>query len=150
MQHLDLKSDLSSEGISEQIKQMALKNLIEPEDVKLIKAQNIARFFTNSLGERLMASSAVHREVPFILNKDIEDSKVMIQGIIDCYFEEEDGLVILDYKTDFTGLKGTKAVAETYRVQVELYTEALTKLLGKSVKGAYIYFFDAGESIKID
>lgn len=149
MQHLDLTGDLSTEGIKRQIQDMALKTLIEEDDIEYIKAKNIADFFINPLGQRLMQAKAVHREVPFILSKEIDGSDVMIQGIIDCYFEEEDGLVILDYKTDFTGTKGTHAVAESYRVQVELYTEALTRLLDKSVKGAYIYFFDASESIEI-
>lgn len=149
MQHLSLDSDLSSEGIRTQVKEMALKNLIEAEDVDLIRTDRIAKFFVTELGKRMLDAKEVHREVPFILNKSIEDSDVMIQGIIDCYFEEDDGLVILDYKTDYTGSKGTDTVAETYRVQVELYTEALYKLLNKPVKGAYIYFFDAGESIEI-
>jgi ATP-dependent helicase/nuclease subunit A len=88
--------------------------------------------------------------VPFILSKEIGGSRTMVQGIIDCYFEEEDGLVVLDYKTDYTGRTGLEAIAANYRVQVEIYTEALQKLIGKPVKGTYLYFFDAGESVMIE
>jgi len=149
MQHLNLKEALSPDGIKAQLNQMVMKNLIDQEDAKLVNTSNISRFFDTPLGVRMLKSDHIHREVPFILNKNMDGVDIMIQGIIDCYFEESDGVVILDYKTDFTGISGTDAVAENYRVQVELYTEALTRLLEKPVKGAFIYFFDAGESIQI-
>ncbi len=149
MQHLNIKGDLTPTGIQKQIAEMVLKNLLDSEDVQYIKVDKIAEFFVSELGKRMLNALHIHREIPFIINKKMEENEVMVQGIIDCYFEENDGLVILDYKTDFTGTKGTKAIAETYKVQVELYTEALTKLLDKPVKGAYLYFFDASESVKI-
>ena len=149
MQHLNLKEALSPDGIKAQLNQMVMKNLIDQEDAKLVNTSNISRFFDTPLGVRMLKSDQIHREVPFILNKNMDGTDIMIQGIIDCYFEESDGVVILDYKTDFTGISGTDAVAENYRVQVELYTEALNRLLEKPVKGAFIYFFDAGESIQI-
>ncbi len=150
MQHLDFKADLSAEGVRGQVQHMVHMNLMDQEDMGLIRFDDIARFFTTDLGARLLASKQVYREVPFILNKVINETQTMVQGIIDCYFEEEDGLIVLDYKTDYTGKSGVEAIATTYKVQVELYKEALEKLLEKPVKASYLYFFDAGTGIKVE
>ncbi len=150
MQHIDFNGDLTETGIQAQVSKMILLNLIDADDEKYIKSLDIARFFETELGRRLLASKYVYREVPFILSKEIGGSRTMVQGIIDCYFEEEDGLVVLDYKTDYTGRAGLESIAANYRVQVEIYTEALQKLIGKPVKGTYLYFFDAGESVMIE
>jgi ATP-dependent helicase/nuclease subunit A len=150
MQHLDFKTDLTPQGIQAQVRNMVHLNLMDQEDLALIRFDDIARFFTTELGERLLQAKQVYREVPFILNKVINDTETMVQGIIDCYFEEEGGLVVLDYKTDYTGKSGVDAIASTYRVQVELYKEALEKLLEKPVKASYLYFFDAGTGVKVE
>ena len=76
----------------------------------------------------------------------------MVRGIIDCYFEEDDGLVLLDYKTGNKRdavIGNDDAIRERYKVQMELYSEALREATGKPVKEAYLYLTDAGRIIKI-
>ena len=68
-----------------------------------------------------------------------------MQGIIDVYFEEEDGLVVLDYKTD--QVKSRKELAEKYHAQLEYYAHALSQLTGKTVKEKIIYSFTLKEEI---
>ena len=68
-----------------------------------------------------------------------------MQGIIDVYFEETDGLTVLDYKTD--RVKTADELKEKYHAQLDYYAEALEKLTGKPVKEKIIYSFTLGEEI---
>ena len=72
---------------------------------------------------------------------------ILIQGIIDVYFEEDGELVVLDYKTD--KVKRAEDLKEKYHAQLEYYAEALELLLGKKVKEKLIYSFTLGEEIQV-
>ena len=75
------------------------------------------------------------------------ESPVMIQGIIDGYFEEGDGIVLMDYKTDRIPKGHPEVLACRYRVQIELYKEALERLLQKNVKECVLYSFSLGQEV---
>ena len=72
----------------------------------------------------------------------------MVQGIIDMYFEEEDGLVIVDYKTD--AVKTAEELVKRYKLQLDLYARALEQITGKKVKEKWIYSFALGKEILLD
>ena len=71
----------------------------------------------------------------------------MIQGIVDAYFEEEDGIVLVDYKTD--RVKEENQLIRRYAIQLELYEKAIERMTGKKVKEKIIYSFSLGEEIYI-
>ena len=95
------------------------------------------------------------REQPFVLGVDASEiypgdtsvETILVQGIIDVYFEEPDGLVVLDYKTD--KIKTGDELKEKYHAQLDYYAQALTQLTGKPVKEKIIYSFTLGEEIKV-
>ncbi|MDU5119381.1 MAG: helicase-exonuclease AddAB subunit AddA, partial [Clostridium botulinum] len=105
MQHLDLKKVEKEEDIKEQINRLIEKEFITYEQSKVINPYKILKFCRSELGKRMVNSNNINREMPFSieipaveiykeLDKEIyKDEKLMIQGIIDCYFEEEEGLV---------------------------------------------------------
>ena len=72
---------------------------------------------------------------------------LLIQGIIDVFFEEEDGIVLLDYKTD--SVNSGKELVDLYRTQMELYQEAIERALGKKVKEKVLYSFCLGEIVDV-
>ena len=79
----------------------------------------------------------------------LEDEQIITQGIIDCYFEEEDGLVLLDYKTNWIDPskpfeEEADRLRKTYATQMDIYRRVLTEATGKPVKEAYLYLFGAG------
>lgn len=85
------------------------------------------------------------------------DDEILVQGVIDCIFEDEDGLVLLDYKTDkitgrfVHGFEGAKEIlAERYQVQLQLYTRAIETIMKKKVKHRYLFFFDGGHLLEIE
>ncbi|MBR6229566.1 MAG: UvrD-helicase domain-containing protein [Eubacterium sp.] len=130
------------------------------EEKETVKVGDLVTFFTGKLGQRMIAAAGrgqLHREQPFILSKssreiplyaDRPESPVMIQGIIDGYFEEDGEIVLMDYKTDrFDG--EDENLIRRYHIQLELYREALEKLVGKKVKECYLYSFFRGYEIRI-
>ena len=106
----------------------------------------------SELGGRLAASEAVHKERAFNLVHEIEGSQVIVQGVIDCYFEEDDGLVLVDYKTSWINpnlnIEWEKnRIRNQYQTQIELYRKALEASTGKKVKEAWIYLTNCGQMV---
>ncbi len=158
MQHLDLNkvSDLSC--IKEQINMMVTKELLTEEEAKVIDAEKIMKFFKSSIGNRILQAEKVYREIPFILRKkacEVIDGlencneELLIQGVLDCYFEEGEDLVLVDYKTDYVFDGNIANVVKRYRTQMELYKEALEKITQRKVKESCIYLFDIDKEVNI-
>ncbi len=107
-----------------------------------------------------MASESVNREVPFNMEiycqelyKDMGDEAyqcetLLLQEVIDCYLEEPDGIVLLDYKTDYVPAGRVEMIRERYRLQISYYARALEMLTGKKVKEKNIYLFWNGEVLE--
>ena len=70
-----------------------------------------------------------------------------MQGIMDAYFEESDGIVLIDYKTDH--VKDAEELVRRYRKQLEIYAESLEQMTGKKVKERIIYSFCLGKEIVV-
>ena len=130
---------------------------VEEGRTKNSLAYDISTFVKSPLYAEIKNSKRIRREVPFNLSisaKDIfkfeEDSKddtIMVQGIIDLYYETEEGIIIVDYKSD--KLHNTNEFIERYGKQLEYYKKALEKITGKRVLKAYIYSFKLKETIEV-
>lgn len=140
-----------------ELNRLVAEEVISEDDMVYIDADKIVAFFETDLAVRMAKSRNVNREKPFQINisaleydpslPDIcKDEKVILQGIIDCFFEENDGFVLFDYKTD--KVKNNSAeIKKRYQKQLELYKQAIEELTGKPVKETYLYLFDTNEVI---
>lgn len=156
MQHLDYKRD----DYEIQIDEMVNKNLLTRQQAQSIDTGKIHLFFKSDLGRRMLQSGSLNREVPFNLEipcnelyKDLTDEKyrretMLLQGVIDCFFDEPDGIVLVDYKTDYVPKGKLDMIRERYKVQIDYYARALEILAGKKVKEKYIYLFSIGELLE--
>ena len=98
----------------------------------------------------------LYREQPFVLGisadkvdaKFPKEEKVLIQGIVDAYFEEENEIIVVDYKTD--SVKSGEELVKRYKEQLNYYEEALEKLTGKKVKEKILYSFALNETIVVE
>lgn len=158
MQHLDLAKVNSKEEIREQLARMVENELLKEEEAAVVEVGKIADFFCSPLGQRVLKAERVYREVPFnLVRKACEvidglegcEEGMLIQGVIDLYFKEEDGLVLVDYKTDYIFGGNHKEIVEKYREQLENYKYALESISGKKVKESYLYLLDTGEEVKL-
>ena len=78
------------------------------------------------------------------------DDKIVVQGTIDAFFEDENGeLVIVDYKTDKVKDFGTDVIAERYKAQLDYYARALESIHSKKVRSKILYLFDADKEITL-
>lgn len=165
MQHVDLSETPTFEKVKSQIASMRLQELLTEEEENHIDIANIVGFFETTIGQRLLKADWIKRELPFsfaLSSKEIypnwqgEDEPVFIQGIIDCLFKDENGLVLLDYKTDRItgrfpkGFEQAKPILyKRYETQIDLYKRAIQSILNDRLEAAYLYFFDGGYLMEI-
>jgi ATP-dependent helicase/nuclease subunit A len=158
MQRLDLTRIFNFSDIKGQIDFMVKSELISGTQARAVNIKRIEAFFKTELGARMLNSQGVRREVPFHIElrsteiykelpKDYESELIAVQGIIDCFFEEDGEIVLLDYKTDYVTDDNINEIKERYKVQIELYCRALEKITGKRVKEKFVYLFYNGQII---
>ena len=100
-------------------------------------------------------SGLLFREQPFVISRSAaeideswdENERVLVQGIIDAYFMENDEIVLVDYKTDYVRNGEEKKLVERYHTQLEDYAQALERMTGKQVKEKHIYSFTLKKAI---
>ncbi len=147
-----------SDTLEKQLKDMEEHKKIEKGMLDLVKVSSLRRFLTTPLSLRMQKAAGngkLYREKPFVMGKPareaLEESSsrelLLIQGIIDVFFEEEDGIVLVDYKTD--RVQSSKQLADRYRKQMEFYQEAVERALEKPVKEKILYSFCLQEAILI-
>lgn len=127
------------------------------EEIDAINLSRIDEFFRTDLGKRCAEAAgrgSLQRERPFDLLMEEEGEPVIVQGIIDCYFEEDGAMVLIDYKTSWIDLSKdfedeAARLRNEYLAQIEIYKKALGTALGKPVKEACLYLFGPGKSIKM-
>ncbi|QIB26361.1 helicase-exonuclease AddAB subunit AddA [Caloranaerobacter azorensis] len=158
MQHLSFNDNMSEQYIKQQIDDMVERKLLTEEEAKVIDISKILNFFKSSIGQRIISAEKLYKEVPFVLRKKAKeiikdvngcDEELLIQGVIDCYFEEGNEFVLVDYKTDFVYGGYLENIVKKYKVQLELYKEALEKITGKKVKESYLYLFDLNKEVRV-
>ena len=149
---------LYASSLRDQIKNICDEGLMDRDAADSINLDRICVFLRSELGHEMGKAGAVgtlKREAPFVMElpakeiyPDIEtEETILVQGIIDAYFIRDDGIVVVDYKTD--SLSEDSDFIDRYHRQLELYGEALSKATGKPVAGLYIYSFRLGRSIRI-
>ena len=161
MHYVMLRLDFDRVGsvaeIKKQIEELVLNKSLTEKEAKVIRYTKIFNFFKSDLGKRILKAHEegrmVHRELPFFteissldinpeLNKEIyQNEKIRLQGIIDGFFKEEDGIVLFDYKTDYLEEGNEDEIIERYMVQMKYYKEALEKVTESRVKEVYLYLF---------
>lgn len=143
--------------VEAELERLTKSGRISSEDLRYIETEKIKRFIESGLCRRMLASDELRREAPFQINipvseydPSITDSSgdtVILQGIIDCFFMENGGYVLVDYKTDKIGKGGAEQIRRRYEKQLELYERAIESLTGKKVKEKLLYLFDSGETV---
>lgn len=156
---LHLPTVRTKEDVAADIERMIREQKLSLEDAKKIKQDYIVRFAQSSLAERMRKAQALgrlHKEQQFVMGlkaKDVypeQDSEetVLLQGIIDAFFEEDEELVLLDYKSDI--VESEEELLKRYRVQLEYYKKALEQILNKKVKEMVIYSLYLGREIRCE
>lgn len=147
--HLDYKAVTSIHALKDQINELSNKGIIQTQGLVENDFVKMMRFFESELGMRAIQSLSLKRETPFVFAKKIDGRQVLIQGIIDLYFEEAEGIVLVDFKTDRIDKNQLDQRSSQYKQQLSLYAEAIEGITGKSVIGQYLYFLEIDISNKL-
>ncbi|MDK7356587.1 helicase-exonuclease AddAB subunit AddA [Veillonella atypica] len=152
MQWLPVKK-YTQKSMTDMLDSLQAEGKFSDEERSLLSDRSLFGFFNSDLGQRLIASKRVERELPFSMlfdgNRvypDVENGeRLFLQGIIDTVFVEDDQWVLVDYKTD--RVKSGDELIRRYKIQMDLYKEALERLTNMPVKASYIYSFRLHEAV---
>lgn len=148
------------EEIIRQLNELEQAGKIISSMVQTVSAGRIQWFTESLLGKRMQKAAEENRlwrEQQFVMSVPASEKnpcwgdkeQILIQGIIDAFFEEADGLVLVDYKTDFVEAGEEQKLVEKYEKQLWYYARALERIRGRKVKEAYLYSFAAGKALPV-
>lgn len=151
LQYIRYEHCTSADAVDEEIRYLVEKGFLSREQGDLVNRQQLAAFFDTQLGRRLRSGTSCLREFKFSILDDgihyesgLKGEQVLLQGVVDCALLEEDGITVIDFKTDRVTKESLPAVTERYRSQVEAYAHALERIYETKVKASYLYFFHLG------
>lgn len=147
----------AAQDIQAEVERLYEWEYISFEEAQAIDVKSIERFFKSELFKRIKSSNNVKRELRFLteipvgeiepgIPDNIKNEYVVVQGVVDCVFDEDGQLVIVDFKTD--RLSEKELIAE-YSKQLEIYAKSLSKNYKKLVKECYLYSFYLNRAIPV-
>ena len=161
MECLDYSRTDSEEEIRAQVDGLTEQKKMSQEEAACISTEDIMRFLRSDIGIRMGKAALdgkLYREQPFVTAvamKEIEKNwkggeTVLVQGIIDAYFQEDEDLVLVDYKTDHVRPGEEEKLIRLYHTQLEDYARALERMVKRKVKECYIYSFALGKAVSLE
>lgn len=156
MQFADYQAaSVSPEG---EVQRLVEQGFLTKEQGEAVDLERVKRFFAGDLAQRMLAAPRLLREYRFTVEipaKDIDatlppelqEEPVVLQGAVDCAFEENGGLIVVDYKTD--RVADPDKLRQRYAAQVDLYAAALTRCTGLPVHGCYLYSFYQNQALPV-
>lgn len=154
MQHICFAACADLDAVRAEVERLVRQKLLTEEQGSMVDPAAIAAFFQTEIGQQLRAAEDVQREFKFSILDDadayvpgLRNEQVLLQGVVDCAMIEPDGITILDFKSDRGGGKDPEMLAQRYRLQVETYAQALSRIFALPVKAKGLYFFHPGKLI---
>ena len=146
-QKLDERKDYTKEMLQELVDEMVLRKMITELEGKSINMYKLYAYTKSDLYKQLRNARKVYKEQPFYISLTADEvygngvkDNILVQGIIDLYYINQNGEVVLvDYKTDYVEKGKEHELIEKYKKQLEIYKRALEQALGQSVDKCYIY-----------
>ena len=161
LNHVDLNADITEAYLYNLIQCLECEQYIPYGAGAELSVNDILKFYQSTLGKRLIAANPNdrYRELPFITSLDAHavsselpqgEKSILVQGIIDCLWKEDDGWVLVDYKSDRIEPHQTDIIYKRYTSQIRLYRYAVEQILHEPVKEAYFYLTGTGTILKVD
>jgi len=155
VEHMDFHKHINPSAIGELIAQLVEKNLLTQEESEAIDRRKILTLSNSPIADRIRAATEVKREALFVMTIPAAEiypslakteESILVHGIVDCYFEEDGQLVLVDFKSENPG-PNPQEWAETHRVQLQIYKKAIAEATAKTVKEVILYSFATGEAV---
>ncbi len=156
MQFVRYEACTTREGIRQELARLQAEKFLTPRQCEAVDAEKILALFSSGLGKQILGAKDLRREFKFSILTDAAaydpaaaGEQVLLQGVVDCFWQEADGIVILDFKTDYLN-SDLELKAARYAPQLRAYAKALSRIYGLPVKKTILYFFSAGRAVEID
>ena len=157
MQHIEFVKCLTLDDVNGEISRLVEEGYITREQGNAVNCSHILRFFQSELGQKIIYAKTVYREFKFsilddagVYYTDAGEEKILLQGVVDCILVEDDGIVVLDFKSDALTSASVSDTARKYTMQVTAYARAIAKIFQQKVKRACLYFFRCDEFVDLD
>ena len=131
-------------GLEERARAQAVSEGIPGREDEVARLARVA--VESSIVKRAVASGRLWREVPVAT----PIGQGSLQGFIDLLFEEPDGLVVVDYKTDSVSAEGAEDAVARYRLQGGAYAHAVGKVAGKPVKEVVFLYLQPQREVRLE
>lgn len=146
----------SAEEIEEEIARLVREGLLSEEQGEMVSSEKLFAFFATEIGKKLRSGIACLREFKFSILDDgrnygdgLDGEQVLLQGVVDCALLEENGITIVDFKTDSVTDRNYETVVERYRPQIQTYAEAMERIFELPVRAKYLYFFSVNRFAEV-
>ncbi|QJC54376.1 helicase-exonuclease AddAB subunit AddA [Paenibacillus albicereus] len=161
LQHVPLDAPLPERAVEDTLARLVLKRILTEEQAESADVEAAKAFFAGPLGKRLLAADRVWRELPFSCLMPAREAfpdagleaagePVLLQGVIDCLFEEAGRLVLCDFKSDRVPSGQFERAASRHRFQLGLYRRAVEQALGRRVAEVQVYFLRGGQAVRLE
>jgi ATP-dependent helicase/nuclease subunit A len=154
LQYADFTKLSSHDGVLEELYRMVDEEYLTEQQAEAVKPDTITGLFSSPLGQQMLCAKKLIREFKFSILTDAQDyypdisgEQVLLQGVVDAAILEDDGLTVIDFKTDRVSGDGATLRAEQYRGQLMTYQKALEKIFKKPVKKMVLYFLLPGKEV---
>jgi ATP-dependent helicase/nuclease subunit A len=154
LQYADFAKLSSHDGVLEELDRMVDEEYLTEMQAEAVKPDTITGLFSAPLGQQMLCAKELIREFKFSILTDAQDyypdisgEQVLLQGVVDAAILEDDGLTVIDFKTDRVSGDGVTQRAEQYRGQLLTYQKALEKIFKKPVKKMVLYFLLPGKEV---
>ena len=156
MQYLRYDQCGDLDAINGELDRLIENGYLTKDQRRCINVDQILAFFRSDIGRKVMRSDCVLREFKFSVLDDagaygehLEEEKVLLQGVVDCALIEDDGITVIDFKTDHVTEDTVFATFENYKPQVQTYARALARIYDLPIKSAFVYFFRLNRFLQI-
>ena len=157
VQHADFDKCIDIFGVEAEVLRIRQAGILSDIQAEAIRPGDVVALFTSPMGMRIRHAKEVLREFKFSILDDsskytpgTSEELVLLQGVVDCALIEEDGITIIDFKTDRVDESNLMAKTEQYRHQVQTYAQALSRIFQLPVREMYLYFFHINRAIQIN
>ena len=157
LQHIRFEECTSADAVKAEVERLVFRRLLTQEQGALIDCAAIAGLFETPIGQKLRGGANCIREFKFSVLDDgsrygdgLEGEEVLLQGVVDCALLEDDGITVIDFKTDSVTEETLPILLERYRPQVQTYVHALKRIYQKPVKAALLYFFGLKRFVSVE
>jgi ATP-dependent helicase/nuclease subunit A len=157
LQYMDFKAGTDRNAIARGASSLQERGLLSQEQAQMVDCDKLAAFLETPLGKKVSSGENVLREFKFSIlddgaavSENLRGEQILLQGVVDCAIVEEDGITVIDFKTDRIQAAKLEEALQRYRPQVQAYADALSRIFQRRVKRSCLYFFELNQFVDIE